>query len=188
MRALIALALIPLLLSACARNMSQDVYSSSAPVGKVQRGTVISARNVTIKDNDKLGSGPGTLVGGVAGGVAGSTIGKGNGNTLATVGGALAGAALGAVIEDQLTTQNGIEYIVQLDSTTKSLPKSKTKQKEITLNDGTSISADIKQSIDVAETESDVISVIQSADQPIPVGARVLLVYNDDRPRIVLAR
>ncbi len=43
-----------LMLTACARDMSSDVYTSGAASGKVLEGTIVSARPVTIKENDKL--------------------------------------------------------------------------------------------------------------------------------------
>lgn len=184
---LIPLLLCFTLLSACARTMDNTTYSSSAPVGKVVYGTIVSARGVTIKDNDKLsGNATGILAGGAAGAAGGSAIGKGHGNTAAIVGGAIVGAIAGALIEDQLSTQDGIEYIVKLDATPAT--RSATGKKRYAVGTQASIDDDIKQSITLDDTATDVISVLQSTDNPIPEGTRVMVIYHDDRPRLVPAR
>lgn len=176
-----------LLLSACARNMQGDVYSSGSSVGKVVYGTVVSARQVTIKDNeDPNNNGLGAIAGGVAGGVGGSEIGKGKGSVIGAIGGALAGAMIGAVAEDQLSTTSGYEYIVELDAPKK--PKSIAVHKKEKLNVSTgknSVESDVMDAAMPEETASDAISVIQQDDQPIPEGSRVMVIYRDDRARIV---
>ena len=141
---------------------------------------------MTIKDTDEAsGNVLGGAAGGVAGGVAGSTIGGGKGQTLATIGGAIAGAVAGAMLEDQLSTQSGIEYIVQLDGAQRSNKDVFRKEESIKVNKGTTVKDDVNASIDVAETESELLSIVQSDDAPLTVGQRVLVVYSDDRPRVV---
>lgn len=185
MRLTSALLLSILALTACARQMDADTYSSSASVGKVLKGTVLSARLITIKDNDKLtDNSTGMLAGGAAGAAGGSAVGSGNGNTAAIVGGGIAGAVIGALVEDQLSTQSGTEYIVQLDSTKASISN---KKEKLAISEAGSIDADIKESINVAETATDAISVIQTDDVPLAPGQRVLVIYHDDRPRLVPA-
>ena len=59
-----------LMMGACATDIGANQYDSSA-VGSVTRalkGTVISVRNITVRDSDKSA---GTAVGALAGGVAG---------------------------------------------------------------------------------------------------------------------
>lgn len=185
-RSLVLVSAAALMLSACGRNMSGDVYSSDSSVGKVIYGTVVSARQITIKDkesNKELGIG--SVAGGLAGGVAGSTIGKGTGSALGAIGGALAGGILGNMAEDQLSTQSGMEYIVQLDAA--KTPKSIAIQKNerLTVNSGKSVESDVMGAAMTEETASDAISVIQQDANPIPVGSRVMVVYRDDRARIV---
>lgn len=176
-------------LGACAKNLHGDVYSSESSVGKVVYGTVVSARNITIKDkesNKQLGLG--TLAGGAAGGVAGSTVGNGKGSTLSAIGGALAGAVVGAIAEDQLSTSSGVEYIVKLD--TPKAPKSIAvkKNEKLTIAQGKNVEADVMDAAMMEETASNVISVIQQDEVPIAAGARVMVVYRDDRARITAVR
>jgi outer membrane lipoprotein SlyB len=182
--ALIGVALLAL--GGCARNLSQDVYTSNNTVGKVLTGTLVSARPVTVKDQDDTSSGgAGTLAGGALGGVAGSAVGDGTGQLLATVGGAIAGAVAGAYAEDALSTQGGMEYIIRLDHAQKKASTKQRQEKDYSIDRGDAIADDIKDSVSVAETESDLISVIQSDDKPLQAGQRVLVIYNDDRPRVV---
>jgi outer membrane lipoprotein SlyB len=119
MKKIMALGLALAMLAGCARNLEQDVYTSGNTVGKVVQGVIVSARPVTVKDQDDTSNaGVGALGGGVAGGVAGSAIGKGKGSALAAVGGAIAGAVIGAYAEDALSTQSGMEYVVKLAAAT----------------------------------------------------------------------
>lgn len=187
---LVTLALVStLLVTGCARNMASNVYTSDAPVGKVLEGTVISSRPVTIKNSDKLeNNGLGMLGGGILGGVAGSGIGNGTGQGIATVGAAIAGAAIGSVVQDQLGKSNGMEYIVRLDA--KYVKKGKdVHEASVTFKDANeSVDNQIKQSIDVADTQTDLLSVVQGADTVFQPGQRVLIVYNNDRPRLVASQ
>lgn len=107
------------MLSSCAREISSDIYSANhvGEASTTHPGTIIHVRQVTVQENERLqDNGLGIIGGGLAGGYAGSHIGKGEGNMLATVGGALAGATAGAFAEKALKTQQGIEYVVQLDN------------------------------------------------------------------------
>jgi len=179
------LAAAALTLTACHRDLSGSTYSSSATGGKVLQGTVISARHVTVKDHDKLQDNTaGGLIGGIGGGVAGASTGKGYGQTGAAVGGAVIGAVAGALIQDALSTTDGMEYLVKLDA--KHANKSSTIRKTSKIIHGKqeSVEDDLKASIET-DTQTDVISVIQGADAPIAEGSRVYVVYNDDRPRVV---
>ena len=82
-----------LLASACAKNMDARTYRSDAPVGKVQRGTVLAVESVIIEDASQASENTvGALSGGALGGVGASTIGSGTGQSLATVSGVIAGA------------------------------------------------------------------------------------------------
>lgn len=174
------------LLAGCARNIDGATYTSGNTVGKVTYGTIVSARQVTVKDHDKLEqNGLGGLAGGVAGGVAGSTIGGGTGKGLATVGGAVLGAVAGAYVQDQLSTQNGIEYIVQIDSPRY---KDSAAKKNVTWKGNDSVAQDVKDSMHTAQTESDAIAIVQSDAVMLQPGTRVMVVYNDDRPRVVALR
>jgi len=100
-------------LSACAPNISPDVVSASQAneVQSAVEGVVVSKRIVTVKgDNNMVG----TLAGAVIGAVAGSAVGGGNMRYITGTAGAVGGGAAGNAIEDKLTTQQGIEYVVKL--------------------------------------------------------------------------
>ncbi len=168
------------LLASCTRNMSSDVYTTSSSSGKVIEGTIVSARSVTIKENDKLTKNSGGILGGgLAGGVAGSAIGNGSGNAIAVVGGALLGAAAGALAEDALGTSEGMEYVVNINEKHKSAAHNK---RTATIGKS-SVSNDINNSIDVSAS-TNLISVVQSKDVIFHKGQKVLVIYSNDRPRI----
>jgi outer membrane lipoprotein SlyB len=178
-----------LALGACSRNLDSSTYTSGAPVGKVVYGTVISARQVTVKDNDdRQNNALGGIAGGALGGVAGSTVGSGSGRSLATIGGVIAGAMLGSVAEDELSTTTGNEYIVQLDAAKAPANKTLRTQERLDIGRGGSVSSDINQSIQLDETASDAIAVIQQDAVMIAPGTRVAVIYSDDRPRITPLR
>ncbi len=103
-------------LTACAQNLDTARYSTSATgtINNVAEGVIINARPVTITtENGAVGQ----IAGGVAGGVLGNTIGGSSvANTLGAVGGAVLGGYLGGKAQQGLSRQNGMEYIVKLDS------------------------------------------------------------------------
>ena len=153
-----------LMLSGCARNLDTNNYVSSSTSGVVLEGVVVSARAVTVSDTDRLGgNGAGIIGGGIAGGVAGSTIGQGKGAVLGAVGGAAIGAVAGAVIQDQLSTSDGMEYIVKLKDENIGSPY-KTRP--------------------AAQSKTELISVVQGKDVVFSAGQKVYVIYNDDRPRM----
>lgn len=106
------------LFTSCARTISSNTYSADH-VGEASTtygGVIISARQITVDDSERLQENTmGIAAGGIGGALLGSTIGKGTGNTVATIGGALAGATAGAFAEKALKSQAGIEYVVALD-------------------------------------------------------------------------
>lgn len=107
------------LLSSCASEISANTYSDSH-VGETSStfaGTIVSMRYVTVGGSDKSeGSGAGIATGAIAGGAIGNTIGQGRGHDTAIVAGALLGAFAGAAAEKKLKQQQGIEYVIKLDS------------------------------------------------------------------------
>jgi outer membrane lipoprotein SlyB len=185
MKSILVAALAIVALSGCSRNLSSDVYSSSATVGKVFYGAIVSARPVTIKENDRLqDNDTGILGGALAGGVAaGSTIGKGDGAAVAAVGGALVGAALGAVAEDQLGTTTGYEYIVQLDAPTTPVTPQGTNA-NINLTAGGAVAADMNRAMQMQAMQTQTVMVLQQDATPLQPGQRVMVVYQDDRARV----
>lgn len=100
-------------LTACAPNISPDVVSASDSneVQTAVEGVIVSKRVVTVKGDSNM---VGTLAGAVIGAVAGSAVGGGNMRYVTGTAGAVAGGAAGNAIEDKLTTQQGIEYVVKL--------------------------------------------------------------------------
>ncbi len=162
------------LLAACARDLSSSTYTSDSNLSLTLKGRVISARPVTIKNHDKLGDNKtGALAGGAMGAAVGTGVGGGSGKTMAVVGGAIAGAMLGAAAEGKLSTSQGIEYIVELDT-------SKLKN---TYYEG---NAAMRNAISTATT-SGVITVVQSMDNAIQVGQSVYVIFSDNRTRVILA-
>lgn len=110
-----------LVMTGCARNIGASNYAS-AGVGESMTsypGVIVSKRQVTVQDQDKLQDNTlGMVAGGVGGGLLGSTIGQGKGSTLAAVGGAAAGALAGAYAQQELSKQEAFEYTIQLDNGT----------------------------------------------------------------------
>lgn len=104
------------MLTACATNLDINHYQTSATgqINSVQEGVIINVRPIKITtENGDIGS----VAGGVAGGAAGSMIGGNSAvNVIGAVGGAVLGGYLGAKVQEGLSTQSGIEYIVKLDS------------------------------------------------------------------------
>ena len=100
-------------LSACAPNISPDVVSASNAneAQTAVEGVIVSKRVVTVKGDSNM---IGTLAGAGLGALAGSAVGGGNMRYATGLAGAVAGGAAGNAIEDKLTTQQGIEYVVKL--------------------------------------------------------------------------
>ena len=145
-----------LFVSACARDMDANTYRSNATVGKVLRGTIVNVQPITIRNNDSTSQNAlGGVAGGAAGAAAGSTVGGGSGKTVATVGGAIAGAVIGALIEEELATQSGYEYVVQLDNPAPRSQDSIRIKETQTRRGSASIEDDIKDSIHLQQSQSD---------------------------------
>lgn len=103
------------LLTGCTASLSPDVYTtrSAEQIHRVEKGVITSRRAVKVTgNNDDLGVG--AITGGTLGAVAGSQIGGGSGSLAAGIGGALLGGLAGNQIQQGLSTQTGIEYIVKL--------------------------------------------------------------------------
>lgn len=100
-------------LSACAPNISPDIVSASNAneAQTAVEGVIVSKRVVTVKGDSNM---IGTLAGAGLGALAGSAVGGGNMRYATGLAGAVAGGAAGNAIENKLTTQQGIEYVVKL--------------------------------------------------------------------------
>ena len=106
-----------LLIVGCARDIDSVVYTSDSidRTGSVYEGTVVSMREVIVKEGEKLTDNTaGMLIGGILGGAAGSAVGGGRGSVVTAALGAAAGAGAGALVQDKVSTQKAIEYVVKL--------------------------------------------------------------------------
>ena len=103
----------------CARDIGGASVSSSS-VGaatRVERGTVLAVRQVSVQDGERASQNLlGGLLGAAAGAVVGSTIGAGFGRDVAIGVGGVAGAAAGSAAQRALSRQTAQEYIVALSS------------------------------------------------------------------------
>lgn len=100
-------------LTGCAPNISPDVVSASSAneVQTAVEGVIVAKHNVTVKGDSNAA---GTLAGAVIGALAGSQVGGGNMRYVTGAAGAAGGGVAGNMIQDKLTTQQGIEYVVKL--------------------------------------------------------------------------
>jgi outer membrane lipoprotein SlyB len=110
--------LLPMLAGGCAPKVGSSDYNASGvrTAQSVEYGTVQSVRVVRIHEDSDTTTALGTAGGAVAGGVLGSLVGGGSGKTVGAVGGALLGAAAGYGGSKALTSQDGYEIMVKLDS------------------------------------------------------------------------
>ncbi len=102
-------------ITGCASSRSGQVYSrdEARQVQTVENGSVESVKQVVIEGTKTP---IGTAAGGVTGGVVGHSVGGGSGKDIATVVGALVGAAAGTMVEEGITSKQGLEIIVRKDS------------------------------------------------------------------------
>lgn len=97
----------------CAPNISPNTYVGAevGVVSRVQKGVVISKREVNI---DNAG-GAGGVAGTAAGAAAGSTIGHGIApNVAGAVGAAVVGGVIGHALDKNVNRHRGMEYIIRL--------------------------------------------------------------------------
>ena len=101
--------------AACASSRSGRVYTrdQARVTHSVYYGTVLKVDAVTIEGTQ---SGAGAVLGGALGAAAGQTIGDGTGRVLGAVAGGVAGALGGSAVEKKVTTQDGLEIMVELDN------------------------------------------------------------------------
>ena len=114
---LLALSILgTLTLGGCANNLAGSDYNANQTrsVQQVQTGVVTNVRQVMIRDNNEPPVG--ALAGAAAGGIAGSHVGGGNGQIVGAVLGAVLGGVGGNAVQNQVTTQKGLEITVRLDS------------------------------------------------------------------------
>lgn len=111
---LFVIALLSILVAACASSNSGSVYSrdDARKVQTVRTGIVESVRQVKLEGTKTP---IGTVAGGAVGGVAGSSVGGGRGSAIAAVIGAVAGGIAGSAIEEGVTRKDGLEITIKLD-------------------------------------------------------------------------
>jgi len=114
---LIGIALLSILLGACASSKSGGVYSreEARKVQTVRMGVVESVRSVKLEGTKTP---IGSVAGAAVGGVAGNSIGKGDDNIIGAVIGAVVGGLAGAAIEEGITRKDAFEITVKLDNGT----------------------------------------------------------------------
>jgi outer membrane lipoprotein SlyB len=114
---LIGIALLSILLGACAISNSGGVYSreEARKVQTVRMGVVESVRSVKLEGTKTP---IGSVAGAAVGGVAGNSIGKGDDNIIGAVIGAVVGGLAGAAIEEGITRKDAFEITVKLDNGT----------------------------------------------------------------------
>lgn len=109
---ILVLVLACLVAVACMPNVRPDSYSVGS-VGQVNRsvgGVVVSARQVHIDGS----RGGGAAAGGAVGAVAGSQVGGSDAaNAVGAIGGLVVGAIAGAAAERNVSSQMGMEYVVE---------------------------------------------------------------------------
>lgn len=105
-----------LALSGCAGTVGSTDYSAdqTRTVEQVSYGVVTGVRQVTLQGGS--GMPVGALAGAAVGGLAGSELGGGRGNIVGAVLGAVLGGVGGSALQNKVSTQNGLEIIIKLDS------------------------------------------------------------------------
>ncbi len=113
---LIAMATLPLFLTNCAPKLGGSDYSM-ADVGANSaslRGSIVALRVININASQPNQPGVGAAVGAASGAVIGNVV--SNHGPFTTLAGGLLGGVGGHFAEQALTSQEGIEYTVQLDN------------------------------------------------------------------------
>lgn len=161
-----------LFVTACARDLSSDVYTSNSTLSLTMEGKIVSVRPITITNSDTLSrNSAGVISGALVGGAAGAGAGSGSGKLLAIAGGIVVGAALGALAESELGKQDGFEYIVKLDTS-----KLKSKYYEG--------SGAMRSAISTATTNG-LATIIQGNDVVLTKGQKIYAIFSDKRTRII---
>jgi len=114
MQCISAVLAVALLAAACA-NPTTDRYHAE-DVGQIietSEGTVLSSRVVDVRGGEN--SNVGTFGGGAVGATAGYTaVGGGRGSGLVAVLGGLVGAGIGYLVEEEVRSREGVEYVIRM--------------------------------------------------------------------------
>lgn len=173
---ILTLSITIILLTNCARDLSDNVYTSDSTLNLTLEGEVMAIRAIKIKETDRATDNTGGIIGGGAlGGAVGSNIGGGGGNTTAIVGGAILGATAGALVQGKLGEQKGFEYLVKVDTS-----KIKSNYYEG--------SAAMRNVISTAVTTGLVTIIQTKSEYPISEGQKVYIIFSDKRTRIIPVR
>ena len=102
------------LLAGCTNAPASNTYTTAqaGSLQEVQYGTIVSVRNVMIKEDSAE---TGKLAGGVIGGVAGSDLGLGKGQIVGGVAGAVIGSTVGMVVDSTVQAKPGVELTIKLE-------------------------------------------------------------------------
>lgn len=158
-------------LTGCSRDLSSDVYTSDSNFNLTLKGQIISARSIVIKETDKLEQNTTGMISGAAtGGVAGANVGSGHGSTATTIGGVILGGIIGAAIEGTMGEQEGMEYIVKVD--TKSINPENYEGGEAMRKAISSLSS------------NGLVTIVQGVDEVYKKGQKVYIIFSDKRVRI----
>ena len=160
-------------LTGCTPNISPDVVSASSAteIQNAVEGIVISKRAVTVKGDNNVA---GTVGGAGLGALGGSQIGGGNTRYVTGLVGAIAGGIAGNMIQDKLTTQQGIEYAIKLDQQESGSATITTQGS--TTNGKSKTQSSRSTTISGKSAAKRYITVIQGkGEQEIKVGQRVLV-------------
>ncbi len=162
-----------LLLSACARDLSDNMYLSEQTLSFTLEGEIVSTRNVIVKENDKFANNTtGAAVGAIGGGALGGSTG---GGSSAIIGMGLVGGLVGAAVEDSLSKSKGIEYIVKVDI-------SKIKDSYYEGN------AALRNIIAAARVNNGLLTIVQGASEtPLHKNQKVYVIFSDNRTRVIPA-
>lgn len=107
-----------LFLTGCSRRISPQMYSENHihEASLTYRGVIIDARKVKVCSEKLEENIVGTALGSIAGNAIGYQLGRGDGNLAITVAGTVIGGIIGNLIEDKISTQDAIEYIIELSN------------------------------------------------------------------------
>jgi outer membrane lipoprotein SlyB len=110
---------VALFLQGCAPQLGGNDYNAGevGAITSVEYGKIDTVRIININANQKDKMGSGAVIGGAAGAALGAGIfGKGSGKLVSGALGGLLGAGAGHLAQDKMTSQQGFEYTVVLDS------------------------------------------------------------------------
>lgn len=111
-------------MSGCARNNGQTQYMAgeAGQAVNVKIATIIAVKKIKIQQKP-TGAG---AVGGLTGGaIAGAQLGKGDGQLATAIGGMIVGALIGAAIENEIQNEEGYQYTLRVNGTTKIIVQNK---------------------------------------------------------------